>query len=107
GEEHECAVYLDRHPLVATWLRNLASRATSFSLPTATDRFYPDFVGMLTDGRAFAVESKGDVFWTNDDSKEKRAVGGLWAAASNGNCVFVMPRGPDWQAIDTAFRSTR
>ncbi len=106
GEEHDCAAYLDQHPLVARWVRNIANRPSmSFWLQTATDRFYPDFVGELTDGRVFAVEYKGDHLWSNDDSREKRAVGDLWASASGGRCVFVMPNGPDWSAIDAAFRA--
>jgi len=104
GEEHDCAIRIDEHPLVATWVRNISNRpTTSFWLQTSTDRFYPDFVGQLTDGRVFAVEYKGADRWSDDDSREKRAVGELWAAASGGRCVFVMPRGPDWGALDAAF----
>jgi type III restriction enzyme len=106
GEEHDCAVWLDQHELVARWVRNIANRPRdSFWLQTATDRFYPDFVGELADGRVFAVEYKGEYLWSTDDSKEKRAVGDLWAAASGGRCLFVMPEGPDWTAIDAAFRA--
>ncbi|MDQ3226739.1 MAG: hypothetical protein M3Q50_08940 [Chloroflexota bacterium] len=103
GEEHECALHIDRHPAVDRWVRNLSGRRESFWLQTSTDKFYPDFVGALTDGRVFAVESKGGYLWSNDDSKEKRAVGELWAERSGGTCVFVMPNGPDWAAIDRAF----
>lgn len=106
GEEHECAVFLDEHPMVACWARNISGRAAnSFWLQTSTDRFYPDFVGELTNGRVFAIEYKGADRWSNDDSMEKRAVGELWAAASSGRCVFVMPKGPDWGVIDAAFRA--
>ena len=106
GEEQVCAIFLDQHELVVTWVRNIANRpASSFWLQTSTDRFYPDFVGELTDGRVFALEYKGADRWSDDDSREKRAVGELWAAASEGRCVFVMPRGPDWGAIDAAFRT--
>ena len=103
GEELDCAVFLDEHEHVASWARNLANRPeTSFWLQTSTDRFYPDFVGELKDGRIFAVEYKGLDRWSNDDSREKRAVGSLWAAASKGLCLFLMPQGPDWAAIDSA-----
>ena len=106
GEEYDCAVFLDEHELVKTWARNISNRPlTSFWLQTSTDRFYPDFVGELTDGRVFAVEYKGADRWFDDDSREKRAVGELWAAASGGRCVFVMRRGPDWGAIGAAFRA--
>jgi type III restriction enzyme len=30
GEEHECAVYLDRHPKVKTWVRNTSQQRDSF-----------------------------------------------------------------------------
>jgi type III restriction enzyme len=104
GEEHECAVHLDENPQVECWLRNLERRARdSFWLQTSSDRFYPDFVGRLTDGRLFAVESKGADRWSNDDSKEKRALGALWAERSGGLCIFVMPNGTNWAEIDAAF----
>jgi type III restriction enzyme len=103
GEEHECAIYLDQHSNVDRWIRNLSSRSDSFWLQTSTDKFYPDFVGLLKDGRVFAVEYKGSFLWSNDDSKEKRVVGELWAERSGGICVFVMPDGRDWAEIDRAF----
>jgi len=53
-------------------------------------RFYPDFVAELQDGRLFVVEYKGADRWSNDDSREKRDVGAVWAAASDGRCVFAM-----------------
>jgi hypothetical protein len=62
----------------------------AFWLPTSTDRFYPDFVAELQDGRLFVVEYKGGDRWSNDDSREKRDIGQVWAAASNGRCVFAM-----------------
>lgn len=36
------------------------------------------------------VEYKGKVYATNDDSREKRAVGELWAKKSGGQCLFLM-----------------
>ena len=108
GEEHSCAVFLDEHELVACWVRNISNRpSSSFWLQTSTDRFYPDFVGELTDGRVFAVEYKGADRWSDDDSREKRTVGALWATASAGRCVFVMPQGPHWGTIDVAFRELK
>lgn len=44
----------------------------------------------LSDGRLFVVEYKGGDRWSNDDSREKRDIGQVWAAASNGRCVFAM-----------------
>ncbi len=36
------------------------------------------------------VEYKGEVYASNDDSAEKRAVGNKWAELSSGRCLFVM-----------------
>ena len=104
-EEFKCAVFLDEHEETECWIRNLDRRATgAFWLQTSSDKFYPDFVVRLKDGRFLVVESKGDVYWSNDDSKEKRALGELWADRSKGQCVFVMPKGADWGAINAAIR---
>lgn len=99
GEEFDCAVFLDQFDEVNWWVRNVTNPRTAFWLQTSTDRFYPDFVAMLKDGRRLVVEYKGDDRWSNDDSKEKLAIGELWANASDGHCLFVMPKGPDWNAI--------
>jgi type III restriction enzyme len=78
GEEHECAVFIDILPQVSRWVRNLERQPNSFWLQTSTDKFYPDFVAELTDGRILVVEYKGEHLWSNDDSREKLAVGGGW-----------------------------
>jgi type III restriction enzyme len=96
GEEFDCAVFLDNLPEVKFWIRNLPGpgrETTSFWLQTSTDKFYPDFVCLLADGRILGVEYKNAKDWTNDDSKEKRALGDLWAERSGGSCVFYMPNG--------------
>lgn len=91
AEETACAIELDRLDAVKCWVRNLERQPeASFWLPTSTDRFYPDFVAELTDGRLFALEYKGGDRYSNDDSKEKRDIGTVWAAASQGRCVFAM-----------------
>jgi type III restriction enzyme len=100
GEEFECAQFIDSLvPQVWHWVRNLVRSESSFWLPTSTDRFYPDFVVLLNDGRVLLVEYKNEKDWSNDDSKEKRQVGDLWVERSGGRCLFVMPKGKDWQAI--------
>jgi type III restriction enzyme len=100
GEEFECAQLLDQLPQVRHWVRNLERKPdASFWLQTSTDRFYPDFVAKLKDGRILVVEYKGEHLWSNDDSKEKRALGELWAERSGGRCLFVMPKGNDWAAV--------
>ncbi len=103
GEEFNCALFLDQLPQVAVWVRNLERQPEkSFWLPTGTDRFYPDFVCQLTDGRILVVEYKGEHLWSGDDSKEKRILGELWAERSGGRGIFVMPKGPDFAAITAA-----
>ena len=85
GEEFECARLIDTLPQVTHWIRNLATRPqTSFWLPTSTDRFYPDFVAQLQDGRILVIEYKGAHLVDTQDTKEKKNIGELWAAKSNG-----------------------
>lgn len=97
GEEFECAKLLDAAPQVKFWIRNLAQRPdTSFWLQTSTDRFYPDFVAMLQDGRLFVVEYKGELE-NAADSAEKENLGQLWASKSGGMSVFLMARIADRQ----------
>ena len=100
GEEFQCAQLLDNHPKVKRWVRNLEGRPQhSFWLQTSTDRFYPDFVCELIDGGFLVVEYKGFDRWSDDDSREKRAIGQVWEEKSDGQCLFVMPKGPEWNAI--------
>jgi type III restriction enzyme len=97
GEEFECAKLLDATPQVKFWIRNLSQHPdTSFWLQTSTDRFYPDFVAMLQDGRLLVVEYKGELEKA-EDTKEKSNLGELWAARSSGNGVFLMARIKDGQ----------
>ena len=104
GEEFECAVYLDTHPQVMFWLRNIPKREDSFWLQTSTDKFYPDFVAWLKDDRILVVEYKGANDWSNDDSKEKRMIGEVWAERSDSRFLFSMPKGPDWAAVDRVIK---
>ena len=52
GEEVQCAQTIDSLPAVEYWIRNVARHPNSFYLPTATGKFYPDFVALLNDGRS-------------------------------------------------------
>ncbi|NHQ60113.1 hypothetical protein G9409_05835 [Chlorobium sp. BLA1] len=71
----------------------------SFWPQTASDRFYPDFVCKLKNGRFLVVEYKPERAWSDDDAREKRALGELWEKRSNGTCLFVMPKGRDLAGI--------
>ncbi len=88
GEEYECAKALDLTRPVKHWVRNLDRRG--FWLPLADRKFYPDFVAELVDGRILVVEHKGEIYATNDDSKEKCNIGALWEEKSNGKALFLM-----------------
>jgi len=99
GEEFECAQFIDQLDEVEFWVRNPVRRpGHSFWLQTSTDKFYPDFVCKLKDERLVVVEYKGGHLW-NEDSKEKKALGELWAERSGGACLFVMPIDKDYVAI--------
>ena len=91
GEEFECAQALDMHPAVMRWVRNLERQpAASFWLPTATDRFYPDFVAELNDGRLLVVEYKGGLTAQTADTAEKRLIGEKWEEKSAGRGLFLI-----------------
>ncbi|HWP96133.1 MAG TPA: DEAD/DEAH box helicase family protein [Syntrophomonadaceae bacterium] len=90
-EEVECAKVLDSNKKIKTWVRNIERhQESSFWLPTHDDRFYPDFVAELIDGRILVVEYKGEHLATNEDTQEKDLIGRLWADRSNSQCLFLM-----------------
>ena len=89
-EEVECARIIDNLPEVEYWVRNIEKHSYSFYLPMANANFYPDFVALLKDSRVLVVEYKGEHLVTNEDSKNKDAIGQLWEKSSNGKCLFVM-----------------
>ena len=100
GEEFECAVFLSTQlEGVKYWIRNVDRKPTAFSLQTGTDRFYPDFICLLEDGRILVVEYKNSKDWDLPDNEEKRILGDLWERRSTGKGLFIMPRGKDWPAI--------
>lgn len=100
GEEFDCAVYIDRHPETEFWVRNLVRKPNTFWLQTAQDKFYPDFVVRLKDGRTLVVEYKGGFLAERQSEQDKKIVGETWAEASCGRCLFVMPVSRDFAAID-------
>jgi type III restriction enzyme len=94
-EEFRCAQLLDGLGGVEWWVRNLERQPVhSFWLQTSTDKFYPDFVCKLKNGKILVVEYKGSDRATNDDTKEKERLGELWEARSGGRCLFRMVKGP-------------
>jgi type III restriction enzyme len=90
GEETECAAIIDSLDEVKCWVRNLTRPDFSFWLQTPTDKFYPDFVAQLKDGRYLVVEYKGADRIDSPDTKEKKELGELWEARSKGRCIFLL-----------------
>ncbi len=90
GEEFQCAQAIDSLPTVKFWIRNVARHPNSFWLPTASDKFYPDFVAMLDDGRTLVVEYKGGHLADGADTNEKRLIGELWERQSQGRALFIV-----------------
>lgn len=90
GEELNCAKMLDSLPEVKHWIRNVPKHPSAFFLPTASGKFYPDFIAELTDGRVLVVEYKGAHLSDAADTDEKRAIGLLWEKTSAGRGLFLM-----------------
>jgi type III restriction enzyme len=99
-EELACAQWIDQLDPVEFWVRNIPHREPgSFWLQTSTDRFYPDFVCKLKEGRYLVVEYKGAHLLDTPDTREKRDLGELWERRSTGLCLFVMVTAPDYDPI--------
>ncbi|MCB1561885.1 MAG: DEAD/DEAH box helicase family protein, partial [Xanthomonadales bacterium] len=57
GEEFECAEFIaNQLDDVRDWIRNVERKPGAFSLPTSRQRFYPDFLLRMEDGRILVVE---------------------------------------------------
>jgi len=92
GDEYRCAVEIDQLQEVKHWVRNLAGKQhqhDSFWLQTWSDRFYPDFVAELEDGRILVVEYKGPHLAETPEELHKKELGELWAARSGGRGLFL------------------
>ena len=85
-----CAQVIDSLATVKYWIRNVVRHPNSFWLPTATDKFYPDFVALLNDGRLLVVEYKGAHIAETSDTNEKRTIGALWERSSDGKGLFII-----------------
>ena len=94
-EEMKCAQVIAHDERIETWVRNLErAPKLSFWIQTSTDKFYPDFVAKLPNGKVLAVEYKGGHLAGNPDTIEKERLGKLWEARSGGQCFFEMVKGP-------------
>jgi type III restriction enzyme len=98
GEESKFAAYIDGLEEVDCWVRNIERNPQySFWLQTSTDKFYPDFIIRLKTGKVLVVEYKGEDRRTNDDTKEKTALGAAWANLTP-NAGFAMVFKDDYKA---------
>lgn len=103
GEEFRCAEFIANEMAdVDCWIRNVERKPSSFSLPTSSDRFYPDFLIRMTNGGIIAAEYKGKHLATGDDSKEKKRIGELWERRSHGCCAFAWVENQDWVTLKEA-----
>jgi type III restriction enzyme len=94
-EEFRCAMHIDQLKEVQWWVRNVERQPVhSFWLQTSTDKFYPDFVCKLKNGKVLVIEYKGEGWADKRDTDEKERLGQLWADRSEGNCLFRMIRTP-------------
>ena len=89
GAESQCAQVIDSLPGLKHWVRNVARHPRSFWLPTASDKFYLDFVAEMEDGRLLVVEYKGAHIAEGSDTAEKRTIGKLWERKSGGLFIVV------------------
>ncbi len=93
-EEVKCAQVIAHDERVECWVRNLEREPKlSFWIQTSSDKFYPDFIAKLKNGKVLAVEYKGLDRATTDDTKEKERLGKLWEERSGGQCLFEMVKG--------------
>lgn len=91
-EEVACAQAIDDLPGLKHWVRNIEKQPEAFWLPTSTDRFYPDFVAEMEDGRWLVIEYKGGHLADGHDTAEKTNIGLRWAEVSGGKGRFWMAK---------------
>ncbi len=105
-EEGQCAKKIDDHPNVKRWIRNLVHEsAGGFSLPLSPGNFFPDFLIELNDGRIAIVEYKGGHIAEGAKELHKKDVGNLWAARSNGQCLFRRVVDRNWTTLETTLET--
>lgn len=87
-EEYKVALHIDKMPNVKTWIRNIDSDPiNSFWLPTATGKFYPDFIIEFDNGKTVVAEYKGKVY-IPEYELTKKPIGDAWGMLSD-NHEFI------------------
>ena len=83
---------LDAQSGLKSWVRNLAAPAGFIVLAPDLNRpLLPGLCGGVAwTGVVLVVEYKGKDYVSNDDSKEKKLLGEVWASKSNGRALFLM-----------------
>jgi len=83
--ERDVALFIDRHPQVLWWYRNLVGRSHFAVQGYRRNLIYPDFILQKGDcqlelpfATVFVVESKGKQLKGNEDSKYKREVAAVF-----------------------------
>lgn len=100
GQEFACANFIANEvPEVEFWVRNVERKMNSWSLQTSTDRFYPDFILQLKNGKILVVEHKNERDYELWSEQEKRILGALWEKRSGGKCLFVMTKGEQYREM--------
>jgi len=103
GEEFDCAQFIaNEMEDINCWIRNVERKPSSFSLPTSTDRFYPDFLVRMNNGGVIAAEYKGAHLASGKDSDEKKRIGQLWERRSGGRCAFAWVEKKEWASLRDA-----
>lgn len=96
GEEAKFAKFINDLSEVEFWVRNIDREPVhAFWLQTSTDRFYPDFIVKLKNGKILVIEYKGKHL-DNDDTEEKETLGLAWASLSD-NTEFAMVFKDDYE----------
>lgn len=84
--EFAIAQILDRDPAIQWWLR-LDSAGPAY-IPTATGRYFPDFVALDTDGTWWVIEGKADARVKDEDVQTKKKAAEAWARYVRDNGDF-------------------
>nr|WP_294520940.1 hypothetical protein [uncultured Rhodopila sp.] len=76
----------------STWMAVALPTNSPARIPTATDKFYPDFVARLDDDRRMVIGYKGALLAGSgvDDTNEKRTIGRLREKTSGQKGLFLV-----------------
>lgn len=93
----DCAKEIDRLLEIEFWFRNIPQTKSSFFIQTSSDKFYPDFVAKLKNGKTLILEYKGDYISDTEDTKEKINLGKFFEDKSSKSVLFLLTTKKDSQ----------